>query len=184
MVDFARVFWQGSQPWGQQTLLGGPDLIERGGCYVVSITHAIRRIRKLDVTPDQVNAKAIKDGYYQADNVQADKICGSWGLHAPSAIEGKPMDRAVMVALTQALRLGQMAFCHFDLDDDGKADHWCLADKIYEGRVSAIRIACSALARHIPISGFYGDTFHEWDGIPKHYRLMAVRPVYAANAAK
>lgn len=184
-MDINKVFWQGSLPWGPKTLLGGPDDVAKSGCYEAALCHAVRRILKQDITPGDVNDKATRNGHYQSDRIEIEPACGSWGLHAPDLFEkmANPSGaRQLMLEVCNAIHKGGCAFLHFDLNDDGKGDHWTLAWRIDEAQ-PAIWFADSALAREECVGSYRGETWLGWNGKAKHYVPVACRPVYASAAA-
>ena len=177
-MNVGRVYWQGAAPHGPQTLGLGPDLFSKSGCLATALAMAAERIFKKDVPPSLVNRLCTKGGAFNGDRLILDKACGIFGMKCDDTDGIAPLGD-----LALAMTRKQLAFIHVDLDDDGKGQHHILA--IAEPMPRVFVCLDPSLARPVVLHGAMQDAYEFWGkgdkAVLKHYRVIKVRPVYAAN---
>ena len=145
-LDPVPVLWQGSPPWGRQSVGRGSQTFGAVGCVVTSVTQGLRVLgARAGATPLDVQAAGLRrlgvwtpgqSGCNVPDLVRAQGLEVGADLDGP----GKVADVArLREAIEDCLRRGGVALVAVDHDatrgGDAIADHWGCAHREEAGRL-------------------------------------------------
>ena len=145
-LDPVPVLWQGSPPWGRQSVGRGKETFGRVGCVATSIAQLMRVLgARVGASPLDVQAAGLKRlGVWTPGQSGANvpELVRAQGLDVGEDLDGpgRVADVArLKVAIEDCLRRGGVCLVAVDHDKtrggDAIADHWGNAHRLEAGRL-------------------------------------------------
>ena len=176
------VLYQADSRWSQIALGSGPSTIGRGGCLLVCLTMAARRLQtRPALIPPHANKQFQDAAVYDGDRLRIHDAAPVLGLLAPLSerVTGQPGSTQIKDAVRDAFGADGLAILHVDYDGDKpggdvEGDHFILA----------VEMLPSSIVCHDPAVGRVVLSWPMLEGLAvwgktdrRLYCVVGVRPI-------